>query len=104
MFYITCYAERDLRCLWRIDTVSVKRWDPRNALLGPKRGRPAPEYSDTPETVVHAARKQSDGKAKRFYRDLEQREVSVRVGMEATGYALWFARLRAELGFEPWIG
>ena len=28
----------------------------------------------------------------------------MRVGMEATGYARWFERLLAELGFELWIG
>jgi len=28
----------------------------------------------------------------------------VRVGMEATGFARWFERLLAELGFELWIG
>ena len=46
----------------------------------------------------------SDGKAERFYRDLKQRGICVRVGMEATGYARWFERLLAELGFELWIG
>ena len=46
----------------------------------------------------------SDGKAERFYRDLKQRGISVRVGMEATGYSRWFERLLAELGFELWIG
>jgi transposase len=46
----------------------------------------------------------SDGEAEKFYRDLKQRGVSVRVGMEATGYARWFERLLAELGFEVWIG
>jgi transposase len=45
-----------------------------------------------------------DGEAERFYRELKQRGVSVRVGMEATGYARWFERLLAELGFELWIG
>ena len=40
----------------------------------------------------------SDGEAERFYRDLKQRGVSVRVGMEATGHARWFERLLAELG------
>jgi transposase len=30
--------------------------------------------------------------------------VSVRVGMEATGYSRWFERLLAELGIEVWIG
>jgi hypothetical protein len=28
----------------------------------------------------------SDGQAERFYRDLKQRGIHVRVGMEATGY------------------
>jgi hypothetical protein len=32
------------------------------------------------------------------------RAVSVRVGMEATGYAFWFERLLAELNFELWVG
>src|SRR5260370_1698404 len=45
-----------------------------------------------------------DGERVRFYRDLNQREISVRVGMEATGYSRWFERLLAELGFEVWIG
>ena len=46
----------------------------------------------------------SDGGAERFYRDLHQRGISVRVGMEASGYSRWFERLLAELGFELWIG
>src|SRR2546421_5540800 len=46
----------------------------------------------------------SDGEAERFYRELKQRGVGVRVGMEATGYSRWFERLLAELGFELWIG
>jgi transposase len=46
----------------------------------------------------------SDGKAERFYRGLKERGICVRVGMEATGYARWFERLLAELGFELWIG
>jgi transposase len=37
-------------------------------------------------------------------RDLKQRGICVRVGMEATGYSRWFERLLAELGFELWIG
>jgi transposase len=45
-----------------------------------------------------------DGQAERFYRDLKQRGICVRVGMEATGYSRWFERLLAELGFELWIG
>jgi transposase len=46
----------------------------------------------------------SDGQAAKFYRDLKQRGIGVRVGMEATGYSRWFERLLAELGFELWIG
>jgi hypothetical protein len=46
----------------------------------------------------------SDGEAESFYRELRQREISVRVGMEATGNTRWFERLMAELGFELWIG
>ena len=46
----------------------------------------------------------SDGEAEKFYRDLQQRGISVRVGMEATGYSRWFERLLAELGIEVWIG
>ena len=45
-----------------------------------------------------------DGQAEKFYRDLRQRGICVRVGMEATGYSRWFERLLAELGFELWIG
>jgi transposase len=46
----------------------------------------------------------SDGEAEKFYRELRQRVISVRVGMEATGYSRWFERLLAELGIEVWIG
>src|SRR3984957_7142551 len=46
----------------------------------------------------------SDGEAEKFYKELKQRGVSVRVGIEATGYSRWFERLLAELGFEVWIG
>ena len=46
----------------------------------------------------------SEGQAEKFYRDLKQRGISVRVGMEATGYSRWFERLLAELGFEVWMG
>ena len=42
--------------------------------------------------------------AEQFYRDLMQKGVRVRVGMEATGHSRWFERLLAELEFELWIG
>jgi transposase len=46
----------------------------------------------------------SDGEAERFYRELKQKGVQVRVGMEATGHSRWFERLLAELSFELWVG
>jgi transposase len=46
----------------------------------------------------------SDGEAEKYFRDLKQRGVRVRVGLEATGHSRWFERLLAELGFEVWIG
>jgi transposase len=46
----------------------------------------------------------SEGEAEKFYRELKAVGCSVRVGMEASGYARWFERLLAELGFELWIG
>jgi transposase len=46
----------------------------------------------------------SDGEAENFYRDLKARGISVRAGMETTGFSRWFERLLAELGFEVWIG
>ena len=42
----------------------------------------------------------SGGEAENFYRDLKARGISVRVGLETTGYSRWFERLLAELGFE----
>ena len=42
----------------------------------------------------------STGEAERFYRELKEQGVGVRVGIEATGHARWLERLLAELGFE----
>jgi transposase len=44
------------------------------------------------------------GEAEQFYRELKKKGVSVRVGMEATGYSRWFERLLAELNYELWVG
>lgn len=46
----------------------------------------------------------SNGEAERFYRNLKEQGVKVRVGIEATGHARWFERLLAELGHELWVG
>jgi len=47
------------------------------------------------ETGEYAERQlnHSDREAEKFYRELAPRGVSVRVGMEATGYSRWFERL-----------
>src|SRR5215471_8009277 len=37
------------------------------------------------------------GEAEHFYRDLRQKGISVRAGMEANGYSRWFERLLLEL-------
>jgi transposase len=42
--------------------------------------------------------------AEKFYRDLWEGSVKVRVGMEASGHARWFERLLEELSFELWMG
>ena len=42
--------------------------------------------------------------AEQFYGELKQRNLAVRVGMEASGHARWFERLLRELEFELWIG
>ena len=47
----------------------------------------------------------SEGEAERFYRDLQQRGIRVRVGMEATGYSRWFGVLAGSTrDRELWIG
>src|SRR5208337_2129270 len=38
------------------------------------------------------------------YRELKERNLAVRVGMEASGHARWFERRLRELQFELWIG
>src|SRR5437764_3012704 len=42
--------------------------------------------------------------AEQFYQDLKQRNATVRVGMEASGYSRWFEGLLRDLQVELWIG
>jgi transposase len=42
--------------------------------------------------------------AEQFYRELKEKNLKVRVGMEASGHARWFERLLRNLEFELWIG
>ena len=51
--------------------------------------------------MVERRREHGNGEAEKFYAELQK---PVRVGMEATGYAQWFERMLAKLGYELWIG
>jgi transposase len=46
----------------------------------------------------------SNGEAEKFYRNLKEQGIKMRVGIEATGHARWFERLLTELEYELWIG
>jgi transposase len=51
--------------------------------------------------VVERRLEHENGEAKRFYEELKEPAL---IGMESTGYALWFAALLAELGHELVVG
>jgi hypothetical protein len=59
---------------------------------------------DTETGGLQERRLRHPEEAEKFYRDLWQQNVTVRVGMEASGHARWFERLREELSFELWAG
>jgi len=56
--------------------------------------------TETGEVVEHRLEHES-GEAKRFYEGLKERAL---VGIESTGYTLWFAAMLAELGHELVVG
>src|SRR5215475_10044142 len=62
------------------------------------------EYVDTETGELQERRLRHPEEAEKFYRDLWEPNVTVRVGMEASGHARWFERLLEELGFELWTG
>ena len=59
---------------------------------------------DTETGELQERRLRHPEEAEKFYRDLWERKVRARVGMEASGHARWFERLLAELSLELWIG
>jgi len=59
---------------------------------------------DTDTGELSEARLGHRQQAEQFYRELKQRGIVVRVGMESSGHSRWFERLLHELGFELWIG
>jgi transposase len=54
-------------------------------------------FVDTDTGEVQERRLEHREEAERFYRDLGARGATVRVGMDASGHARWFERLRGEL-------
>ena len=61
-------------------------------------------FVDTESGEVGERRLAHREQAEQFYRDLQQRKVAVRVGMESSGHSRWFESLLRELQFELWIG
>jgi transposase len=61
-------------------------------------------WVDTETGVCGEQQLSHSSEAERFYRELKQKGVNVRVGIEATGHSRWFQRLLAELNFELWVG
>jgi len=61
-------------------------------------------YVDTDTGELGERRLAHPEEANQFYGELKQRNVAVRVGMEASGHARWFERLLRQLEFEVWIG
>jgi transposase len=61
-------------------------------------------WVDSESGECREQRLQHREQAERFYRELGQRAVQVRVGMEASGHAGWFESLLSELEMELWIG
>jgi transposase len=59
---------------------------------------------DTDSGELEERRLRHREEAEEFYRALVMQGKTVRVGMEASGYAHWFERLLAELQLELWIG
>jgi transposase len=54
--------------------------------------------------LCYTANLPASEQAEQFYRDLQQRNLAVRVGMESSGHSRWFERLLRELKFELRIG
>src|SRR5881275_1425121 len=61
-------------------------------------------WVDTETGELKEARLHHPEAAERYYRELAEQQVQVRIGMEASGHARWLERLLAELQFELWIG
>ena len=61
-------------------------------------------YVETETGELQERRLQHPEEAEKFYGELWERGIKVRVGMEASGHAGWCERLLEELSFELWMG
>ena len=61
-------------------------------------------YVDTESGDLGEERLVHPEEAQRFYGEIKERNVGVRVGMESSGHSRWFERLLRDLEFELWIG
>jgi transposase len=61
-------------------------------------------YVDSETGELDEGRLVHPHEAEQFYGELKERNIAVRIGMEASGHARWFERLLAQLDFELWIG
>jgi transposase len=57
-------------------------------------------YVDTETGECGERRLGHPQEAEQFYRELHERGIEVRIGMEASGHSRWFERLMEKLGFE----
>src|SRR5271167_4901339 len=100
-------APLDPSRLWFIDDQRLGRKEPDMLIIGVDYHPSFQQISFLDQETGEYVERQlnhSAGEAEKFYRELATRGVSVRVGIEATGYTRWFERLLAELGIEVWIG
>src|SRR5271163_4261297 len=104
--FITMLAPLDPSRLWFIDDQRLGRKEPDMLIIGVDYHPSFQQISFLDQETGECGDRRlnhSDGEAERFYKELKERGVSVRVGLEATGYSRWFERLLAELGIEVWI-
>jgi transposase len=57
-------------------------------------------FIDTETGECGERRLEHPREAEQFYRELREKGMAVRIGMEASGHSRWFERLMGELGFE----
>src|SRR5215468_2934437 len=92
--------------LWWCQPTKARRKEPNMLIIGCDYhpGFQQIAYVDTETGELQERRLKHPEEAEKFYRDLWEQRITVRVGMEASGHARWFERLLEELNFELWTG